>query len=59
MSVWSLLAIFGALWLGSTLLLSQMPWFRDRSSPVERLHPHGQRQEADWIDDVERWLSKR
>ena len=36
----SLLASFLALWAGTAMLLSRLPWFRDSVSLAERLAPY-------------------
>ncbi len=52
----SLLASFLALWAGTAMLLSRLPWFRDSVSLAERLAPYAPNVEASWPDEVERWL---
>ena len=48
---WGLLVgSFLALWAGTTLILSQLPWFRPRPSLTERLAPFLR---PGWVDDVE------
>ncbi len=55
----SLLASFLALWAGTAMLLSRLPWFRDSVSLAERLAPYAPNVEASWTDEVERWLGHR
>ena len=50
-----LLASFLALWAGTAMLLSRLPWIRDSVSLAERLAPYV---EASWTDEVERWLGR-
>ena len=52
----SLLASFLALWAGTAMLLSRLPWFRDSVRLAERLAPYAPNVEASWTDEVERWL---
>ena len=56
----ALLAVaFVALWAGATLLLSCVPGLRQRRPLAERLAPYVDRDEKDWVDDVEFWLRRR
>ena len=50
----SLLASFLALWGGTAMLLSRVPWFRDSVSLAERPAPYANI-EASWTHEVERW----
>ena len=52
----SLLASFLALWVGTAMILSRLPWFRDSVRLAERLAPYAPTVEASWTDEVERWL---
>ncbi len=47
------MASFLALWAGTAMLLSRLPWFR--GSLAERLVPYAPDVEASWTDEVERW----
>ena len=55
MKALSLLASFLALWAGTAMLLSRLPWFRDSVRLAERLAPYAPNVEASWTDEVERW----
>ncbi len=52
----SLAASFLALWAGTAMLLSCLPWFRRSVSLAERLAPYAPDAERRWTDEVERWL---
>ena len=52
----SLSASFLALWAGTAMLLSRLPWFGDSVSLAERLASYAPNVEASWTDEVERWL---
>ena len=38
------------------MLLSRVRWFRDSARLAERLAPYAPNVEANWTDEVERWL---
>ena len=54
----SLVASFLALWAGTAMLLSCLPWFRDSVRLVERLAPYAPNVGASWTDEVECWLGR-
>ena len=58
-SVILLAGAFVALWAGSALLLSLMPWFKARSPLVDRVAPYAEHGRGDWVDDIETWLGGR
>ncbi|MBW3613693.1 MAG: hypothetical protein KY439_00060 [Actinobacteria bacterium] len=47
------------LWVGSTLLLSCLPWFQRRELVDERRQSQSQSHEPDWVNDVEGWLASQ
>ena len=53
-----LLASFPAMWAGTAMLLSCLPWLRDSVSLVERLAPCAPNVEASWTDEAERWWAR-
>lgn len=53
MRVVTLVGTFLALWAGSALVLSCIPWFQRRPSLAERLAPHVPREDATSVEDVE------
>jgi hypothetical protein len=56
MVVLAYVVVFLALWAGLTLILSGLPWFRQRRPLSDRLAPYCDRS---WVDDIEAWLDSR
>jgi len=46
---------FLAMWVGTTFLLSALPWFRRKSTLSERLAPHTELG-SHWVEEVDDWL---
>ena len=50
---------FLALWAGSALLLSCLPWFGHRLSLADRLAPSTGCDGEAWVEDVEAWIHRQ